>query len=261
MAPGELAAERPQFLQWLDTHLDSLAPDQLPAVREHLYFLLGSVAQIHYRATGRLFPSRDTLGFVDLLERGTRLGLYGTGLIARTVGAPERALTAALLPKKPLALSFSAPEYTIRSDRGWSLRFPYYFMIGAAYYGVPKNGIGTETVVLSTLFANHRQHPGHSQATILVVAAPSGDTAAFYRFWFDALGLKPSDRTTESLLTSSQTYRAFDADASMNKEVVTLVRGQTAFLLSYFGLPGPYEANRADFIQLLQTLVLTPSQP
>lgn len=261
LSPAELTAERSRFLEWLDAHLDSLAPGDLPAVREHLYFLIGSALQAQYALTRRPFPPRDTLGLVDLLDRGSRLGLYGAGLVARAIAGPERALTPAVLPDRPLMLSFAPPHYTLRSERGWSLRFPYYFMIGTAAYGVPRNGLGTETVVLSTLFAQHRHLPGRSQATVLIAAAQTADTATFYRFWFEALGLKPSDQVAPSVLEGSRTYRAFDSSAAMNKEVITVVRDGTAMLVSYFGLPGPYEANHADFVALLRSLPFASRDP
>lgn len=259
VSPAELPAARREFLAWLDANRASLGPEQAQGAREHLYFLIGSAAQAQFRASGRLLPPRDTLGFVALLDQGTRLGLYGTGLVARTV-AGKRAgdLAPALLPDEPLRLTFSAPEFTVSSSRGWRLRFPYYFMIGGLQVAVPNNGVETETVVLSTLFARHGDRPGHSQATLLVLSAAPVDTSAFYAFWLNALGLSAADRVERPLLPGSTTYRAFDARISMNKEVVTLSRGGRAFVFAYTGLPGTFEANRADALEVVNSLAIRP---
>jgi len=263
LTPRELAQEQRQFMAWLQTNGASLPPDQLQGAREHLYFLVGSAARAQLRATGRLFPPRDTLGLAEMLDEGTRLGLPGAGVVARALigaGAAEH-LAPPVLPAAPFRLSFSAPEYTLRSAHGWSVRFPYYFMIGALQVRIPNNGVETEMIVLSTLFADHRGLPGRSQATLLLLGAMPNDTSAFYAFWLNAVQLGTADRVSETLLPGSTTYRGFDTARSMNKELVTLTRGRMAFVLVYSGLPGTFEMNRADARAVFESLsVETPTR-
>jgi hypothetical protein len=250
-------------MAWLQTNGASLPPDQLQGAREHLYFLVGSAARAQLSATGRLFPPRDTLGLAEMLDEGTRLGLPGAGVVARALigaGAAEH-LAPPVLPAAPFRLSFSAPEYTLRSAHGWSVRFPYYFMIGALQVRIPNNGVETEMIVLSTLFADHRGLPGRSQATLLLLGAMPNDTSAFYAFWLNAVQLGTADRVSETLLPGSTTYRGFDTARSMNKELVTLTRGRMAFVLVYSGLPGTFEMNRADARAVFESLsVETPTR-
>ena len=264
-AAAVTAADRPrehrQFTTWLRTNASSLPPERAQGVREHLYFLIGSAAQAQFRATGQLFPSRDTLGLAELFDHGTRLNLHGAGLVARALNsaaAPDH-FAPPVLPSEPMSLSFSAPEYTLRSARGWSVRFPYYYMIGMLQVVVPRNGVETESVVLSTLFANHRGAPGQSQATLLLLAAAPTDTSAFFDFWLRTLQLGAADRSGETLIPGGTTYRGFDTTASMNKELVTLTRGRLAFVLVYTGLSGTFEANRADAWSVLESLSVESS--
>ena len=263
LTPRELAQEQRQFMAWLQTNGASLPPDQLQGAREHLYFLVGSAARAQLSATGRLFPPRDTLGLAEMLDEGTRLGLPGAGVVARALigaGAAEH-LAPPVLPAAPFRLSFSAPEYTLRSAHGWSVRFPYYFMIGGLQVSMPNNGVETEMIVLSTLFADHRGLPGRSQATLLLLGAMPNDTSAFYAFWLNAVQLGTADRVSETLLPGSTTYRGFDTARSMNKELVTLTRGRMAFVLVYSGLPGTFEMNRADARAVFESLsVETPTR-
>jgi hypothetical protein len=230
--------------------------------REHLYFLVGSAARAQFRATGRLFPPRDTLGLAEMLDEGTRLGLLGAGLVARVLigaGAAEH-LAPPVLPAAPFRLSFSAPEYTLHSAHGWSVRFPYYFMIGGLQVSTPSNGVETETIMLSTAFADHRGLPGHSQATLLLLGAMPRDTSAFYAFWLNAFQLGASERVSKTLLPGGTTYRGFDTAQSMNKELVTLTRGRMAFVLVYSGLPGTFEMNRADARAVFESLSVEMSK-
>jgi hypothetical protein len=263
LTPRELAQEQRQFMAWLQTNGASLPPDQLQGAREHLYFLVGSAARAQLSATGRLFPPRDTLGLAEMLDEGTRLGLFGAGVVARALigAAAAEHLAPPVLPAAPFHLSFSAPEYTLRSAHGWSVRFPYYFMIGGLQVSMPNNGVETEMIVLSTLFADHRGLPGRSQATLLLLGAMPNDTSAFYAFWLNAVQLGTADRVSETLLPGSTTYRGFDTARSMNKELVTLTRGRMAFVLVYSGLPGTFEMNRADARAVFESLsVETPTR-
>ena len=255
---ADLAAERARLLAWMDAQSGTVPPQQAQAAVEQLYFLLGSAAQAHHRATGRLFPARDTLGMAELLDRGARMGLVGAELVARALRAPgPRATTAAALPGGTMRLAFDAPDYALTSSRGWALRFPFYVMIGTAQTSVPGNGVPTETVLLSTLFARNEGVPGHSQATILVNVAESTDSTAFGAFWLQALGMSAADRVADSPLAGAVSYRQLSTTPRMHKEVVVANRGRLTFVLGYIGLPGTYQANREEFLALLRTLTVS----
>ena len=265
LTPRELAQEQRQFMAWLQTNGASLPPDQLQGAREHLYFLVGSAARAQLRATGRLFPPRDTLGLAEMLDEGTRLGLPGAGVVARAlIGAAEAEhLAPPVLAAAPFRLSFSAPEYTLRSAHGWSVRFPYYFMISHAETTTPKNDVETDVVMLSTLFGRHRDRPGGSQATILLVAtSPTGPDAVerFVRFWLGETRITEKDAVADALVADSRHYRQYDTVDMMDKEIVTLQRGQVVMIVEYIGVPGTFEANRQDFLDVVRGLHFTGSK-
>ena len=248
---SELASRQAGFLAWLDS-TTRLTPDDAQGAREYAYFLIGSIAQLHHARTGALFPPRDTMGLATLYDRASRLGEPGAALVANALRSPGAAPTKPIeLMGGTLQLSFRAPEYTLTSSRGWSIRFPYWMMIGAAQTGVPKNGLSTETVVLSTLFAADSSARGQSQATIIINAAAAKDSAQFVPFWVGMLGMSEGDRVSGDSLVS---YRQHDAEMHMYKEIAVRRRGDVVLVFAYAGLPGTFQANREEFIETVRSL-------
>lgn len=259
VSPADYEHELKRFLGWLAVRGDSLPPRQIQVAAEQAYYLAGSAAKTHYQQTGVLFPARDTLGLADLFARASRLGVIGAEMVSEVLSRPESdSATSVSLPGGTLSLGFDAPMYTLRSQRGWALRFPFYMMIGHAGTAIPANNIPTETVVLSTLFGAHEGAPGQSQATILLNVAEHADSTAFSAFWLEALQLRASDRVAESLLPGSTTYRGSVAGGTMQADVVVANRGALTFVFSYIGLPGTFQANRAEFLALLHSLSIEP---
>jgi hypothetical protein len=258
MSVTAVAAERRQFLPWVAANRERLGDEQLAGVREHLYLLIGSLAAAHFQATGRALPARDTLGLAELFEYATGLGLVGTDHVVRALVPEAGTVTPANAASGSLTLGLDKGDFSLRSKHGWAIRFPYYFMVSAAQSGVPNNGVETETVMLSTLHAPHEGQPGHSQATILIQAAQAKDTAAFFGYWLPLLQVAPADQVLESPLPNATAFRQFDAARRLHKEVYTLVRGPTAMVVAYMGLPGTYQRNRPDFLALLQSLTFEP---
>ena len=106
--PAELEREQSRLLAWLNDPATTITAEQMPQVREHLYFLIGSTAQAHRRATGELFPSAPHADLASLYSYASRLGLYGAGLVARALGDTGG-------PSSPY---YPAPPF------GWSLPHP-----------------------------------------------------------------------------------------------------------------------------------------
>lgn len=79
---------------------------------------------------------------------------------------------------------------------------------------------------------------------------------AFVDFWLANIGVGAGDRASDAPLAGATVHRQTDAATQTRKEVVTLTRGKLALVFGYFGLPGTFEANRSDFLRLLETLSL-----
>jgi hypothetical protein len=256
--PAELEKEQSRLLAWLNDPATTITAEQMPQVREHLYFLIGSAAQAHRRATGELFPTAPHADLASLYAYASRLGLYGAGLVARALGDTGETALEPVLPGAAIRMEFAAPYFTLRSESNrWSLRLPYYFMVSGAETNVANNGIETEALMLSTLFGKHRGLPGHTQATVMLVAARPAESKAFIGYWLRLLAVAPGD-TVPSQLRGATTYRSSGGAPPFEKEIVALERGPITVLVGYIGLPGTYEANRADFLALLESLEVTP---
>jgi hypothetical protein len=256
--PAELKAEQSRLFAWLNDPGTMITAEQMPQVREHLYFLIGSTAHAHRRATGELFPTGPHAELASLYAYASRLGLYGAGLVARALGDTGEASLKPLLPGAAIRMEFAAPYFTLRSESNqWSLRIPYYFMVSGAETQVPNNGVETEALMLSTLFGKHRGIPGHSQATVMMVVARPTESKDFIAYWLRLVGVAPGD-TVASQLRGATTYRSSGGAPPFEKEIVALERGPITLLVAYIGLPGTYEANRADFLALLESLEVTP---
>jgi hypothetical protein len=259
----EVRDRRREFLPWVDSNATRLSDDDLEVARERLYLLIGSVARAYLTESNQSFPTRDTLGLAELFDYGSRLRLQGSGLVARALAPATKGSPSPIGASGKLTLSFAAPAFTLRSERGWTARFPYYFMISHAETTTPKNDVETDVVMLSTLFGRHRDRPGGSQATILLVAAsPTGPDAVerFVRFWLGETRITEKDAVADALVADSRHYRQYDTVDMMDKEIVTLQRGQVVMIVEYIGVPGTFEANRQDFLDVVRGLHFTGSK-
>jgi hypothetical protein len=103
-----------------------------------------------------------------LFDLATYLGAYGAGLVAADLAQnPSWELAPPILPESPLSLTYEAPLYELGSERGWSVRSPYYFMPWAAAEGDQ----GVQFIALSTLHGSEGAGLGVSQATIRLVTS------------------------------------------------------------------------------------------
>ncbi len=257
----EVRERRREFLPWVDSNATRLSEEELQVARERIYLLIGSVARAYHAESGRSFPARDTLELAELFDYATRLGLQGSGLVARALAPATKGSPSPIGASGKLTLSFDAPAFTLRSERGWSVRFPYYFMISHAETTTPKNDVETDVAMLSTLYGKHRERRGGSQATLLIAAASPADADGadrFVRFWLDELHITDKDALPDTLVRDSRHYRQYDTADAMDKEIVTLQRGPVVMVVEYIGVPGTFEANREDFLDVLRGLQFTP---
>lgn len=251
-----------RFNNWLGNKHASLTPGQVPSVREHTYLLIDSVLKNRQGEGRTAFNDFEHFSLRTLFNWASRLGVYGSGLVAKEFTTDSGwELSPPLLPKSPIQLDLQFPYFVLSSqDAPWRFRFPYYFMIWQASRSTVKNGLLTDTVVASTSFSNHNKLQGQSQATIMFIYSPKADCDSFNRFWMELLNINPSNRTNDLLLPASLNYRTIDLEKNLHKELTFLSDTTGCYALGYTGIGGPYEANRVHYLDFLKSLDRTAEQ-
>jgi hypothetical protein len=161
----------------------------------------------------------------------------------------------------PSGFSLSMHEDLLRieSDRGkWSVAVPYYFMIWNVSEFDAKNGPKTQLVSLSTAAAMHEGLPGHSQATLMLLAGPGEDPAGFETYWRTALGFtgdEPSKALPVGTLTSKTKS---DSEVGLYSEYTSWQTKAGPIVVAYMGMNGTYQSNRPNFIDFLRSLRAGP---
>lgn len=240
-----LPPERGAFLAWLD-HNSSLTQQSSQRARERLYAYISDLA----KRQGGGFPRRTDTAAFNLFRVAAGTGATGADRVARALRPSAKLPPPAAVPAFTLALT--PPLFRLASDDGtWGVCYPYYFMAAPVGRQRPSNGVLTEVVVLSTLFAPDQGQPGSSQATILLAAAPVADSAKHVAAWLAQLGVKatsapPEDRT-------GAWYASPPADP-MHRLVVIHRLPARVMVIAYLGLGGTFETNRPHFFNLLTTV-------
>jgi hypothetical protein len=244
----------PAFRSWLQEAPPSTLQAHLAQVREHLYALISANAKERTVAGEPPLPPEGDSALAELFDWGDCLGIPGAAL----VGAKLRSQA-----EPPSTRTPATPDFAIRFDSlytvtakadDWTIRFPYYFMIGSVTRQKAANGAETSAVMLSTLFARDSTTvPGASQATILVLSAQV-PPPAITEFWLSLIGLAPSDTMKTPTPLAVAAYGGRDARLRMNRELVVYASPRGTILFIYTGLDGSYEANRPHFIDLMNTL-------
>ncbi|MEO8295369.1 MAG: hypothetical protein ABI613_07635 [Gemmatimonadota bacterium] len=253
-----LPASQGEFIQWLETNAASVPRERQAAVREHVYALISANVKARVAAGFPAFPGERDSALADLFSWGDRLGVFGAYRVARALDATRPHLPPANLVPRPFEITLDSGYFTFESSRPrWAIRFPYYFMLGAATHQRMGTDFEGDVIVLSTLFAPNDPAIGSaSQATILLIATDSAAADRGENFWLNNLALDKTP-TGDDLLPGTRDYRGFDTALSMNKEMVSIPIPGGVMLIAYLGLTGTFEANRPHFLNLLESLRTT----
>jgi hypothetical protein len=242
-----LPGERKAFLVWLSQNASQLTPQQRQRVHERLYAYIAEMA----KSRGGEFPKvADTAAF-DLFRVAASMGVVGADRVARALYPhPEKLPTPAPVPG--FRLTLRPPVFALASDDGsWGVCYPFYFMAAPAGRQRTSNGVLTEVVVLSTLFAPDSGPSGSSQATVLIVAAPLADSIKHVRGWTTQLGVSPVPPPREG---APGTWYASPASEPIHRLAVVRRLPTRILVVAYLGYAGTFGANRPHFFNLLSTL-------
>jgi hypothetical protein len=235
------------FHGWLHRNASRLTSTEAPRVRERLYAYISAMA----KQRGGRFPAPADSAAFELFRAAASVGAVGADRVARELHQnPVKLPVPAAIPGFDLRLE--PPLFSLSSDDGsWGICYPYYFMAAPAGRQKPRNGVLTEVVILSTLFAPDSGPAESSQATLLLVAAPVADSAKHVETWITQLGVRSAPAPRE---VGSGAWYASPPGEPMHRLAVVRRLPKRVLVIGYLGYGGTFETNRPHFFNLLSTL-------
>ena len=252
---AHVAVDTTVFNNWLAVNYEKLSENQMARPREHLYYLIDSHIKQQFEATGQILPKERDLILELLFSWAERLGVYGGNLIFNRVKAAEsQAMGPLMTLPTGMDLELKGDLLHVRSDLGWDVSIPYYFMIGRLSDSAAANGIRAQIMIASTGAAKDKGSDGHSQATLMLLFSPGADMAVFRPFWEQQFEIKSSDEHVELGVGGLTSQRNLNAALRLHKELVFLKGDRGALAVAYLGNEGTYQWNREHFLDFLRAL-------
>jgi hypothetical protein len=257
---AQVVAEVAAINNWLNAHIQGLTYEQMKGPREHLYYLIDSRIKQHYAAEKRVRPAKHDPLLEVLFSWAERLDVYGGALAFNAVKASTSAAKAPTL-KLPQGISLGLEKdlFIVRSRSGWTLSFPYYFMIGRIAGFTAKDGPRTQLVMISTGAAKDKSAAGRSQATLLFLFSPD-KSGAFERYWIGQLGIRTEGKPIALGVKGLSSRDTVEAQSMVHKELTSWSDSTGSFAVAYLGVEGTYEWNRQHFIDFLRAIETTAEQ-
>jgi hypothetical protein len=253
---AKVAVETAAFNNWLNSNYASLTTETMKGPREHLYYLIDSWVSSIYQREGVVLPREHDLVLETLFSWSERLGVFGGHLVYNAIKSEKAATMPPLMPApSELSLSMHEDLLRIQSKRGkWFVAVPYYFMIWNMSEFGAKDGPQTQLVSLSTAASVHQGLQGHSQATLMLLAGPGEDPAAFEAYWRTALGFTGDEPSKPLPIETLASRTKFDAEVGLHSEYTSWQTKAGLIVVAYMGMNGTYQANRPNFIDFLRSL-------
>lgn len=257
---AQIAVETMAINNWLNANIQKLSYDQMKGPREHLNYLIDSRVKQHYASEKRVLPQKHDLILEILFSWAEPLGVFGGSQIFNSVKAdssPPR--TPGMELPEGLSLSLASDLFTVHSRSGWSVSFPYYFMIWNVGDFTAKGGPRTQLVALSTGAAKDKSQAGKSQATLMFMFS-SETYEPFERYWRGQLGIGTEIKAKDLGVRNLSSRHIVDAPMKLHKEFTSWSTSTGSFAVAYIGIEGAYEWNRPHFIDFLRAVVTTESE-
>ena len=127
---AQVVVETTAINNWLSANIQKLSYEQMKGPREQLYYLIDSRVKQIYRAEKRVLPARHDPILEILFSWAENLGVFGG---AYAFNAVKDVSTAPQVPRMQLPegieLNLANDTFILSSNLGWSITFPYYFMV------------------------------------------------------------------------------------------------------------------------------------
>jgi len=253
---GQLEVSLAQLNNWLNANYQSLNTESAKGPRENVFYLIDSRVKHIHAETGSLLPAEPDLVLYSLFAWAEPLGVIGGNMVFNALKPDSAANQEPQMPlPSSLTLDLQDDTFTLASRQpNWSVRFPYYFMIGTLNEFMSAYNQQTQLAMISTGTGRHLQSEGISQATLMLIHSSGGDHQAFVDYWMDAIGLSSQDQQRQA--AGFGTRHTFDPDTLLHKELAAFETASGSFAVFYSGIDGTYQTNRPhfeDFIRAIET--------
>jgi hypothetical protein len=248
---AQVIAETTAINEWLNTNIRKLSYEQMKRPREHLYYIINSRVKQLYATEKLVLPAKHDPILEILFYWSEPLGVFGGAYAFNAVKSPSFPPKVARM-KLPegIVLNLVNDTFTISSNLGWSITFPYYFMIWNVGDFTAKGGPRTQLVVLSTGAAKDKSQAGRSQATLMFLFSPEKH-ASFERYWREQMGIRADIKLKTLGVKNLQSRHVIDEATRLHKEFTAWSGPVGSFAVVYVGIEGTYEWNRPHFIDFL----------
>lgn len=244
------------FNNWLNINYLKLNAETMKGPREHLYYLLSSYVSELYKRDQTILPKEHDPILEILFSWSEMLGVFGGSLVYNQIKNDKMKPMPELM-KVPNGFNLSLENdlyLLVSSSNTWSVKFPYYFMIGNIGDFKATNGMQTQIVVVSTGASKDSTKSRHSQGTLMLMYSPSDNFDAFSKFWLNLLSITPDVKLTELGVKNWTSRSVYDKDLLLHKEIAFWSSEVGSFAVVYSGMDGTYQANRQHFLDFLNQI-------
>jgi len=253
---AKVIVETTMFNNWLNSNFSKLTNDRIYAVREHLYYLIDSYVKAVYKRDKVILPKDHDLLLELLYSWSDKLGIYGGALVYSKIKNEEKpTVKAKMVPPSTFEITLENDLYLIKNTSGtWSVKIPYYFMIGDMKDFQATNGMQTQLVVISTGAAKDNSKLGHSQATLMLIYSPTQDYKTFSDYWRRQFAIAPETKTSDLPIQKFSSQKVYDKKSNLHKEIVFWSNPHGSYAIAYTGLDQTFQWNRIHFLDFLQNI-------
>ena len=261
--PAKVVVETKALNSWLGSNIRTLSYEQMKGPRERLYYLIDSRVKQLYAEEKQVLPRANDPILEILFSWSEKLKVFGGAYAFNAVRAPNsKRMEPQLKLPAGIRLSLSKDMFTVQSDLGWSVGFPYYFMIWNIGDFTAKGGPRTQLIALSTGAAKDKSRLGHSQATVLFLFSPArAGFESFEEYWRKQLGIDATAKQQPLTVRELQSSHVVDGATKLHKEFTAWSEVSGSYAVAYLGIEGTYEWNRPHFLDFLRSIEAKGDSP
>lgn len=244
------------FNNWLNTNYSKLNAETMKGPREHLYYLLCSYISALYERDKVILPKEHDLILEILFSWSERLGVYGGSLVYNKIRRENRKPMPELM-KIPDSFSLSLEDdlYVLKTkSNGYSVKFPYYFMVDKMNDFQATNGMHTQLVIISIGASKDNTKAGRSQGTLMLIYSPSNNFDSFSKYWLDKLDISQKTKKNAIGVKGLASRYVYDSDILLHKEITLWSTDTGSYAVAYLGMEGTYQANHQHFLDFMNQL-------
>jgi hypothetical protein len=259
---AEVVVDSAAFNNWLNANYSKLQPQNMKGSREHLYYLLSSYVSELNKNDGVILPEEDDLVLSTILSWSERLGAYGANLFYNKIKNEKvKAMPPLMEVSDGIKITAVNDMFKVESKVGhWSIKFPYYFMIGEIKEFNAGNGMETQLLIISTGAVKDKTEVGRSQSTLMLIYTPSNEINEFKNYWLTRFEVDSKIKSKSLAVKNLDSVYFYNKAALLHKEISFLPSPDGSLLVAYLGMDGAYQQNRQHFLDFLMQ-VETANKP